>query len=187
MLEIDEKIARAHSATTVAEALAAAEDIGYPVICRAAYALGGLGSGFAENKAELSELVSRAFTMSTQVLIERSMKGWKEIEYEVVRDCRDNCITVCNMEVSETRLLYPRKIRMSFSCIRFRTLIPSASTQVIPSLSLHRRLSQTKTTTCYARLPWMSSAIWASSENATSSTLSTRSPRNIASSKSTLG
>ncbi|KAG0008337.1 hypothetical protein BGZ80_003571, partial [Entomortierella chlamydospora] len=98
MLSIGEKIAQAQTATTVQEAIAAANQIGYPVICRAAYALGGLGSGFANNDDELSELTARAFATSPQVLIERSMKGWKEIEYEVVRDCRDNCITVCNME-----------------------------------------------------------------------------------------
>ncbi|KAG0058250.1 hypothetical protein BGZ90_005050, partial [Linnemannia elongata] len=98
MLSIGEKIAQAQTAVTVQEAIAAANEIGYPVICRAAFALGGLGSGFANNDEELAELTSRAFATSPQVLIERSMKGWKEIEYEVVRDCRDNCITVCNME-----------------------------------------------------------------------------------------
>ena len=72
---------------------------GFPCIVRAAYALGGLGSGFANDEAELEDLCQRAFAVSPQVLIERSMKGWKEIEYEVVRDCNDNCITVCNMEV----------------------------------------------------------------------------------------
>ncbi|KAF9970688.1 hypothetical protein BGZ73_006562 [Actinomortierella ambigua] len=98
MLAIGEKIAQAKTATNVQEAIAVAQEIGYPVICRAAYALGGLGSGFANNDEELTELTSKAFAISPQVLIERSMKGWKEIEYEVVRDCHDNCITVCNME-----------------------------------------------------------------------------------------
>lgn len=101
MLSIGEKIAQAQTAVNLQEAISAANNIGYPVICRAAFALGGLGSGFANNDEELIELVSRAFATSPQVLIERSMKGWKEIEYEVVRDCRDNCITVCNMEVRE--------------------------------------------------------------------------------------
>ncbi|KAG2214382.1 hypothetical protein INT47_000938 [Mucor saturninus] len=96
--EINEKSAPASSAITVEEAVAAANVIGYPVICRAAYALGGLGSGFADNDQELVSLCNKAFATSPQVLIEKSMKGWKEIEYEVVRDCRDNCITVCNME-----------------------------------------------------------------------------------------
>ncbi|KAG0290814.1 hypothetical protein BGZ98_003278, partial [Dissophora globulifera] len=98
MLSIGEKIAQAQTAVSVQDAIKAANEIGYPVICRAAFALGGLGSGFANNDDELAELTSRAFATSPQVLIERSMKGWKEIEYEVVRDCRDNCITVCNME-----------------------------------------------------------------------------------------
>ncbi|CAH1761161.1 8334_t:CDS:10 [Entrophospora sp. SA101] len=98
MLEINERCAESASATNIQSALDAAEKIGYPVICRAAYALGGLGSGFAENKQQLTELCAKAFATSPQVLIERSMKGWKEIEYEVVRDCRNNCITVCNME-----------------------------------------------------------------------------------------
>ncbi|CAG8678706.1 9881_t:CDS:2, partial [Scutellospora calospora] len=98
MLEINERCAKSASATNVQEALDAAQKIGYPVICRAAYALGGLGSGFAENETQLTELCTKAFATSPQVLVELSMKGWKEIEYEVVRDCRDNCITVCNME-----------------------------------------------------------------------------------------
>ncbi|KAI9498172.1 hypothetical protein BDB00DRAFT_867822 [Zychaea mexicana] len=98
LFEIDEKCAQSASAINHEEALAAAKEIGYPVICRAAYALGGLGSGFANNEEELFALCNKAFATSPQVLIEKSMKGWKEIEYEVVRDCRDNCITVCNME-----------------------------------------------------------------------------------------
>jgi len=95
MAQINEKSA---SASNMDEALAAVSDIGYPVIVRAAYALGGLGSGFAYNEKDLIELCKKAFANSPQVLIEKSMKGWKEIEYEVVRDCQGNCITVCNME-----------------------------------------------------------------------------------------
>ncbi|KAH8917440.1 isoaspartyl dipeptidase-like protein, partial [Atractiella rhizophila] len=98
MAEIGEKCAKSFSATSVEECLEAAEKIGYPVIARAAFALGGLGSGFANSKEELDALCKKAFATSPQVLVEKSMKGWKEIEYEVVRDCRDNCITVCNME-----------------------------------------------------------------------------------------
>ncbi|KAI8608923.1 hypothetical protein BC830DRAFT_1233686, partial [Chytriomyces sp. MP71] len=98
MSMIGERCAQSQSATTFEEALAAANDIGYPLIVRAAYALGGLGSGFVNNEEELRELCSRAFATSPQVLVEKSMKGWKEVEYEVVRDCYDNCITVCNME-----------------------------------------------------------------------------------------
>jgi carbamoyl-phosphate synthase / aspartate carbamoyltransferase len=98
MESIGEKCAKSASASNVDEALKAVKDIGFPVIVRAAYALGGLGSGFANTEAELLSLCNKAFAASPQVLIERSMKGWKEIEYEVVRDAQDNCITVCNME-----------------------------------------------------------------------------------------
>ncbi|KAK9467797.1 hypothetical protein V1512DRAFT_246548 [Lipomyces arxii] len=98
MEEIGEKCAKSASASNMEEALTAVRDIGYPVIVRSAYALGGLGSGFAEDDEQLIDLCNKAFAVSPQVLVERSMKGWKEIEYEVVRDCRDNCITVCNME-----------------------------------------------------------------------------------------
>ncbi|KAI5805029.1 hypothetical protein EDC01DRAFT_701389 [Geopyxis carbonaria] len=98
MEEIGEKCAKSASASTVDEAVKAVKDIGFPVIVRAAYALGGLGSGFAYNEEQLIDLCNKAFAASPQVLVEKSMKGWKEIEYEVVRDCRDNCITVCNME-----------------------------------------------------------------------------------------
>ncbi|KAI0357085.1 carbamoyl-phosphate synth [Trametes cingulata] len=98
MAEIGERCAQSSTATTTEEAVAAANTIGYPVIVRAAYALGGLGSGFAQDEHQLKALCSKAFATSPQVLVEKSMKGWKEIEYEVVRDCRDNCITVCNME-----------------------------------------------------------------------------------------
>lgn len=98
MESIGEKCAKSASASSLDEAMKVVVDIGFPVIVRAAYALGGLGSGFANNEEELRTLCSKAFAASPQVLIERSMKGWKEIEYEVVRDARDNCITVCNME-----------------------------------------------------------------------------------------
>ncbi|OKP02488.1 Protein pyrABCN [Penicillium subrubescens] len=98
MDSINEKCAKSASASTLEESLRVVQDIGFPVIVRAAYALGGLGSGFANNMEELKELCTKALAVSPQVLIERSMKGWKEIEYEVVRDAQDNCITVCNME-----------------------------------------------------------------------------------------
>ena len=90
--------AKSKSANNFDEAMGAIEEIGFPVIIRAAYALGGLGSGFAENMEQYIDLCNKAFAASPQILVERSMKGWKEIEYEVVRDCQDNCITVCNME-----------------------------------------------------------------------------------------
>ena len=98
MEEIGERCAPSASANTWDEALQAAHNIGFPVIVRAAFALGGLGSGFAKNEDELRRLCHTAFANSPQVLVEKSMRGWKEVEYEVVRDCRDNCITVCNME-----------------------------------------------------------------------------------------
>ncbi|EJD38344.1 carbamoyl-phosphate synth [Auricularia subglabra TFB-10046 SS5] len=98
MAEIGEKCAQSATATTPDEAVVAANTIGFPVIVRAAYALGGLGSGFASDEQQLRTICEKAFATSPQVLVERSMKGWKEIEYEVVRDCRDNCIVVCNME-----------------------------------------------------------------------------------------
>lgn len=98
MESIGEKCAKSASASNLDEAMNVVQSIGFPVIVRAAYALGGLGSGFAEDMDQLRELCTKAFAASPQVLIERSMKGWKEIEYEVVRDAQDNCITVCNME-----------------------------------------------------------------------------------------
>lgn len=96
--EIGVKTIRSHAASNMEEARAAAASVGYPVIIRAAYALGGLGSGFCENEAELNAVAGKAFSFSPQVLVEKSLRGWKEIEYEVVRDSYDNCITVCNME-----------------------------------------------------------------------------------------
>lgn len=96
--EIDIPIAESIAVGTVDEALSAAEKIGYPIIVRSAYALGGLGSGFATSAEELSNLSSRSLTLSPQILVEKSLKGWKEVEYEVVRDADNNCITVCNME-----------------------------------------------------------------------------------------
>jgi aspartate carbamoyltransferase len=98
LAEINEPFADSRACDSVNDALLAAAAIGYPVILRAAFTLGGLGSGFASNDDELRQLASKAFSASSQVLVERSMKGWKEIEYEVVRDVNDNCITVCNME-----------------------------------------------------------------------------------------
>ena len=96
--EIDIPIAESIAVGTVDEALKAAESVGYPIIVRSAYALGGLGSGFANNPQELRDLSSRSLTLSPQILVEKSLKGWKEVEYEVVRDAANNCITVCNME-----------------------------------------------------------------------------------------
>ena len=96
--EIDVKTIKSEACEDIVQARKAAKTLGYPVIVRAAYALGGLGSGFADNEDELNTLCEKAFSFSPQVLVEKSLKGWKEIEYEVVRDQYDNCITVCNME-----------------------------------------------------------------------------------------
>lgn len=96
--EIGVKTIKSEACENIEQARKAAADLGYPVIIRAAYALGGLGSGFADNEEELNKLAEKAFSFSPQVLVEKSLKGWKEIEYEVVRDRYDNCVTVCNME-----------------------------------------------------------------------------------------
>ena len=96
--EINVKTIKSEACENIEQARQAARDLGYPVIIRAAYALGGLGSGFCDNEDELNVLAEKAFSFSPQVLVEKSLKGWKEVEYEVVRDRFDNCITVCNME-----------------------------------------------------------------------------------------
>ncbi|KAI4863734.1 putative carbamoyl-phosphate synthase arginine-specific large chain [Hypoxylon rubiginosum] len=96
--EIDIPIAKSIAVGTIDDALDAATKVGYPIIVRAAYALGGLGSGFANNEEELRNMAARSLTLSPQILVEKSLKGWKEVEYEVVRDANNNCITVCNME-----------------------------------------------------------------------------------------
>ena len=96
--EIDVKTIKSEACENIEQARKAAATLGYPVILRAAYALGGLGSGFCDNEEELDRLAEKAFSYSPQVLVEKSLKGWKEVEYEVVRDRFDNCITVCNME-----------------------------------------------------------------------------------------
>ncbi|XP_066450456.1 multifunctional protein CAD isoform X2 [Eleutherodactylus coqui] len=98
MEEIGEHVAPSEAAFSLEQAQAAADRLGYPVLVRSAYALGGLGSGFANSKEELTALVCQAFAHTTQVLVDKSLKGWKEIEYEVVRDAYNNCVTVCNME-----------------------------------------------------------------------------------------
>ena len=96
--EINVKTIKSEACENIEQARKAAATLGYPVILRAAYALGGLGSGFCDNEEELNKLAEKAFSFSPQVLVEKSLKGWKEVEYEVVRDKYDNCITVCNME-----------------------------------------------------------------------------------------
>jgi len=96
--EINEKVAPSEVVTTVEAGLKAAGRLGYPVLVRSGFALGGLGSGFANNPVEMKSLTEQAFANSSQVIVDKSLRGWKEVEYEVVRDCKDNCITVCNME-----------------------------------------------------------------------------------------
>uniref|UniRef100_A0A671T7F9 Carbamoyl-phosphate synthase [ammonia], mitochondrial n=1 Tax=Sinocyclocheilus anshuiensis TaxID=1608454 RepID=A0A671T7F9_9TELE len=98
LMGINEKIAPSMAVKTVADALKAADEIGYPVMLRSAYALGGLGSGLCANKEKLEDTARKALAMSSQILVEKSLLGWKEVEYEVVRDVADNCVTVCNME-----------------------------------------------------------------------------------------
>jgi len=95
---INVKTPRSHAVTTIEDAIKVSENLGFPIIVRAAYTLGGQGSGFCSNQVELRNLAARAFSYSDQILVEESLKGWKEVEYEVVRDRYDNCITVCNME-----------------------------------------------------------------------------------------
>ena len=101
--EIDVRTIKSEAVTSVSEAKRVAHELGYPVIIRAAYTLGGLGSGFCDNDEELDALANKAFSYSPQILVEKSLKGWKEVEYEVVRDRYDNCITVCNMENFDPR------------------------------------------------------------------------------------
>ncbi|MDR2955984.1 MAG: carbamoyl-phosphate synthase (glutamine-hydrolyzing) large subunit [Prevotella sp.] len=96
--EIDVKTIKSHAVGSIEDAVKAAAELGYPIIIRAAYALGGLGSGFCDNEQELRGLAEKALSYSSQLLVEKSLKGWKEVEYEVVRDKYDNCMTVCNME-----------------------------------------------------------------------------------------
>jgi len=96
--EIDVKTIKSHAAESLEQARASASDVGYPVIIRSAFALGGLGSGFCDNEAELDALATKAFSFAPQVLVEKSLKGWKEIEFEVVRDASDKCLTICDME-----------------------------------------------------------------------------------------
>ncbi len=96
--EINEKIAESYAVNNLEDAVEAAKKIGYPLMIRSAFALGGLGSGICHDEAMLRDMGSKALSLSDQILVEKSMKGWKEVEYEVVRDSMDNCVTVCNME-----------------------------------------------------------------------------------------
>lgn len=128
--QINVKTIKSHAVGTVPDALVAAEELGYPIILRAAYALGGLGSGFCNDPAELEKLADKALAYSSQLLIEKSLRGWKEIEYEVVRDRFDNCITVCNMEnfdplgihTGESIVVAPSQTLSNAECHKLREL-----------------------------------------------------------------
>ena len=134
--EIDVKTIRSTACENIEQARKAAAELGYPVIIRAAYALGGLGSGFCDNEEELNKLAEKAFSFSPQVLVEKSLKGWKEIEYEVVRDRFDNCITVCNMEnfdplgihTGESIVIAPSQWKIS---TRWESILASRSSSLL--------------------------------------------------------
>jgi hypothetical protein len=176
-------VAQSTAVSTVNDALEAAERIGYPLIVRAAYTLGGLGSGFANNPDELRDLAAKGLSLSPQILVERSMKGWKELEYEVVRDGADVS--------SEIKLTFPsiniapRRIRLSVAI--WKTLTPSARIQVTLSSWLLLKPFRMMNTTCYGVLLSKSSVIWASSANVTFSMHSTLFLGNIALLRSMLG
>jgi carbamoylphosphate synthase large subunit len=128
--EIGVKTIKSEACSTVEEVQKAAHELGFPVILRAAYALGGLGSGFCDNEEELLSQAEEAFSFSPQVLVEKSLKGWKEIEYEVVRDRFDNCITVCNMENFD-----PLGIHTGESIVTNSASWPSRSSAILVSLA----------------------------------------------------
>ena len=136
--EIDVKTIKSEACNTVEEVKQAADDLGYPVILRAAYALGGLGSGFCDNEEQLLKQAEEAFSFSPQVLVEKSLKGWKEIEYEVVRDKYDNCITVCNMENLDPLGIHTEYV-ISASWVSVMCSMPSTLSQktIVSSRSTH--------------------------------------------------
>lgn len=165
LAEIDIPVAQSTAVSTVNDALAAAEKIGYPVILRSAFTLGGLGSGFANDPEELRDLSAKSLSLSPQVLIERSMKGWKELEYEVVRDGAD--VSFC----SET--LAPLQSQLACRTLSFavtwKILIRLVHTPEIPSLSPRPRPFRTTNIICFVLLLSRLFGILASWENATSS------------------
>lgn len=189
--EIGIPAATSTAVSTVKDALEAAEQIGYPVILRSAFSLGGLGSGFAENEEELRDLSAKSLSLSPQVLIEKSLKGWKELEYEVVRDAADNVIICCNMEVStptfssspDALRLYVIRGAVTDTTYARRTSTRSESTPETRSSLRRRRPCPTTSTTCSDPPPSRLSVTSASSASATSSTLSTRTSANTWSSR----
>lgn len=167
MTEINIPVAQSTAVSSVKDALSAADEIGYPVILRSAFTLGGLGSGFANNPDELRDLSAKSLSLSPQVLIERSMKGWKELEYEVVRDGAD----VCGVALVLPFSCLQASPRIQSFAATWRTLILLVHTRVIQSSSLPPKRSRMMSTTCYEVLPSRSSGISASSVNVTFSTL----------------
>ena len=165
VVEIDIPVAQSTAVSTVHDALAAAEKIGYPVILRSAFTLGGLGSGFANNADELRDLSAKSLSLSPQVLIERSMKGWKELEYEVVRDAADVSFFLLH-ERRDSVLIVNLIARTLSSAATWRTSILLVHTLVIRLSLLHPRLSQMMSTTCFVPLPSRLSVISVSLVNA---------------------
>ena len=176
-------MAQSTAVSTVNDALEAAERIGYPLIVRAAYTLGGLGSGFANNPDEMRDLAAKGLSLSPQILVERSMKGWKELEYEVVRDGADVS--------GEIKLIFtsiniaPRRIRL-FVAI-WKTSTPLARIQVTLSSWLLLKRFRMMNTTCYGAPLSKLFVIWASSVNVTSNMDSTLFLGNIVLLRSMLG
>ena len=153
--EIDVKTIKSEAVENAEDARRAARELGYPVIVRAAYALGGLGSGFCDNEEELNVLVEKAFSFSPQVLVEKSLRGWKEVEYEVVRDRFDNCITVCNMEnfdplgihTGESIVIAPSQTLSNTDYHKLREL----AIRIIPSVTCSMPTTRSPRTTASSR------------------------------------
>ena len=165
-VEIDIPVAQSTAVSTVNDALAAAEKIGYPVILRSAFTLGGLGSGFANDPDELRDLSARSLSLSPQVLIERSMKGWKELEYEVVRDGADVSACFLSLEPLEHQLAY----RTPLFVVTWKTLTRLVHILEILSSSPPPRPFRMMNIICFVPLLSRSSGISALLENAISNT-----------------
>lgn len=182
MLEIDIPVAQSTAVSSVNAALSAAEAIGYPVILRSAFTLGGLGSGFANNPDEMRDLAAKSLSLSPQVLIERSMKGWKELEYEVVRDGAD-----VSFDPTFLYLLTTMPPRTRSSAATWKTLILLVPIPVILSSWLLRRPCRMMSTICFGVLLSRSFATWAWLENVTFSMRSIHTRGSTVSLRLTLG
>ena len=145
MMEINEKTARSEAYNNIEEAIVAANEIGFPVMIRSAFALGGLGSGICNDEEMLKDMGAKAFSLSPQILVEQSMLGWKEVEYEVVRDAWDNCITVCNMEnfdalgvhTGDSIVIAPSQVYQTFSrALEYLEAFPNCMVSQLPSSAL---------------------------------------------------